>query len=179
MEFLERLGKLFSRNKENRWHMIKNLLDESFKNITDNWWTAIRNYVHNYSEFKQAFKTKYWSESIQKIVRDNLCNGKYNPTRGQTPMAYFLGKVCITRYLEPWILEESLVTKLSYHFEEGIVHARLCGQVKTIGGKEALLENYEQEDYYRRNQRRTRSPKRAAKWTASRQQTEGKLCQGQ
>ena len=113
--------------------MIKKFLDASFKNITDNWWTAIRNEVHNYQEFKQVFKTKYWSESIQIIVRDNLCNGKYDPTRGQSPTAYFLGKVCLARNLEPRIPEECLVTKLLYHFEEGIVHARVCGQVKTIG----------------------------------------------
>ena len=56
-------------------------------------------------------------------------------------MAYFLGKVCIARHLEPRILEKCLVTKLSYHFEEGIVHARLCGQVKTIGAMEALLDS--------------------------------------
>ena len=43
LEFLERLEELISRNKENQWHMIRNLLDETFKNITDNWWTAIRN----------------------------------------------------------------------------------------------------------------------------------------
>ena len=88
------------------------------------------------------------------IYGDNLCNGRYDLTRGQTPTAYFLGKVCIARHLEPRILEECLVTKIVYHFEEGIVQARLCGQVKTIGGMEALLESYEQEDYYRRNRRR-------------------------
>ena len=154
LEFLERLEEMFSRNKVNRWHMNKNLVDESFKNITDNWWTAIRNDVHNYPEFKQVFKTKYWSESIQNIIQDNLCNGKYYPTRGQSPTAYCLGKVCLARHLEPRIPEECLVTKLSYHFEEGIVRARLCVQMKTIGAMEALLESYEQEDYYKRNRRR-------------------------
>ena len=79
---------------------------------------------------------------------------RYNPTRGQTPTAYFLGKVCIARHLEPRIPDECLVTKLSYHFKEGIVRARLYGQVKTIAAMEALLESYEQEDYYRRNRRR-------------------------
>ena len=113
-----------------------------------------RNEVNSYTEFKQIFKTKYWSESIQNIVRDNLCNGKYDATRGQAPTSYFLGKVCIARHLEPKIPEECLITKLSYHFEEGIVRARLCGQVKTTGGMVALLESYEQEAYYRRNRRR-------------------------
>ena len=64
--------------------MIKNLLDESFKNINDNWWKAVRNEVNNYSEFKQIFKVKYWQESIQNIVRDNLSTGRYDAGRGQT-----------------------------------------------------------------------------------------------
>ena len=52
------------------------------------------------------------------------------------------------------IRDRCLITKLSYHFEEGIVRADLCGQVKTIGGMEVLLESYEQEAYYQRNRRR-------------------------
>ena len=74
--------------------------------------------------------------------------------RDRSPTAYFLGKVCIARHLEPRIPEECLVTKISYHFEEGITRARQCGQVKTIGAMEALLESYEREDYYRRSRRR-------------------------
>ena len=131
----ERLEELLNRNREARWHMVKGILDEGFKNIVDNWWTAIRNEVNSYEGFKQLFKLKYWSESIQNIVRDNLYIGKYDATREQTPTAYFLGKICIARHLEPKISEECLITKISYHFEEGIVRARLCGQVKTIGGK--------------------------------------------
>lgn len=126
--------------------------------MNDNWWTAIRNEVYNYNDFRQLFKSKYWSESIQNIIRDNLCNGKYDPNRGQTPTAYFLGKVCLARNLEPRIPEECLITKRSHHFEEGIIRARLCGQVKTIGAMEALLESYEQESYYRRSRSRMDAP---------------------
>ena len=61
-------------------------------------------------------------------------------------------------HLEPKIPEECLVTKLTYHFEERIVRARQYGQVKTIGGMEALLESYEQEAYYRGNRRRLENP---------------------
>ena len=85
-----------------------------------NWWTAIRNDAHNYTKFKQIFKNKFWSESIQNIIRDNLYNGRYDSTRGQTLTAYILGKVCVARHQEPRIQEECLVTKISYHFEEGI-----------------------------------------------------------
>lgn len=98
LEFIDRSEEYTSRVKENRWSIIKNLLDESFKQLYHNWWTAIRNEVHSYREFKQALKIKYWSESIQNIVRDNLCNGKYDSARGQTPTAYFLGKVCNARH---------------------------------------------------------------------------------
>ena len=61
--------------------------------------------------------------------------------------AYFLGKVCLARNLEPRIPEESLVTKLAFHYEGGIARARLTGQVKTIQAMAALLEGYEHEGY--------------------------------
>ena len=49
LEFLERVEEILNRLKETRWNMIKGILDECFKNITDNWWTVIRNEVCNLS----------------------------------------------------------------------------------------------------------------------------------
>ena len=99
----------------------RGMFDEYFKEIHDNWWTVTRHEIQIYEDFKTLFKAKYWSESTQNIVRDDICNGKYNASRGTTPTAYFLGKVCLARNLEPKIPEECMVTKLSYHYEEGIV----------------------------------------------------------
>ena len=93
MEFLERIEENITRHREMRWTSIRSMLDELFKDINDNWWTATRDDIQDYQEFKTLFKAKYWSESTQNIVRDNICNGKYDPYRGQTPTAYFLGKV--------------------------------------------------------------------------------------
>ena len=149
--------KLLTKTRENRWTTIRGILDEYFKGMTDNWWTATRHDLMNYEEFKQLFKAKYWSESTQNIVRDNLCNGNYDPARG-TPTAYFLGKVCLGRNLEPKIPEECLVSKLAYHFEEGIIRARLCGQIKTIQGMATLLESYENENYYHNIRQRRFEP---------------------
>ena len=42
---------------------------------------------------------------------------------------------------------------MAYHFDEGVIQARLCGQIKTISAMEALLGDYEQQDYYRRSRR--------------------------
>lgn len=97
------------------------MLDEYFKSLT-----ATRHNLHNYEEFKHLFKVNHWSESTQNIVRDNLCNGKYDLTR-RTLTSYFLGKLCFARNLEPKI-PECLVNKLAYHFEEGIVHI-LCADI--------------------------------------------------
>ena len=104
-----------------------------------------------YAEFKELFKSKYRYESTQNIVRDNICYGRYEASRGSTLTAYFLGKVCLARNLEPRIPEESLVTKLAFHYEGGIARARLSGQVKTIQAMAALLDGYEHEGYYRRS----------------------------
>ena len=97
-----------------------------------------------------------WSiESVQNIIRDDICHGRYDSIKGPTPTAYFLGKVCVAKYLDPKIPEECLVTKIASNFEEKIISARLSGEIKTIGVMETVLENYEQELYYRRSRWRS------------------------
>ena len=103
-----------ARNRETRWTAIRSMLDDYFKDVHDNWWTATRHEIQNYADFKTLFKAKYWSESTQNIVRDDICNGKYDHNKGTTLTAYFLGKVCMARNLEPKIPEECLVTCLLY-----------------------------------------------------------------
>ena len=134
LKFLERVDKILNRNKESRWTIIKGMLDEYFKNVFDNWWTVTRHEVHSYAAFKAAFKMKYWSESTQNIIRDNISNSKYDHNTGQSMTAYFLGKICLARNLEAAIPEECLVTKQAYHFNEGVSQGRLNGQIKTVQG---------------------------------------------
>ena len=64
MEFLERVTEWLNRTRENRWSIVKNFIDEGFKGINDNWWSAIRNEVHSYYGFQQMFREKYWSEPV-------------------------------------------------------------------------------------------------------------------
>ena len=40
IEFLERGEENLARNRENRWTVIRGMLNEYFKEIHDNWWTA-------------------------------------------------------------------------------------------------------------------------------------------
>ena len=103
------------------------------------------------TKFKKQFKEKYWSESTQNMIRNNLSNGRYETNIGQSPTSYFLGKVCMARNLEPRIPKECLVIQLSYHYEEGIKNARMCSQIKTISAMAKFLENYEHENQYQRN----------------------------
>ena len=51
----------------------------------------------------------------------------------------------MARNLEPAIPEESLVTKLAYHFSQGVSQGRLNSQIKTIQGMCTLLESHERE----------------------------------
>ncbi|KAI0231214.1 hypothetical protein L0F63_007209, partial [Massospora cicadina] len=153
-----RIEEYFTKHRGNRWRENKEVLDESFKEIADNWWMAIRDEVTDYQQFKRLFKAKYWSESTQNIARDGICHGKYNPYGNQTLTAYFLGKVCVAKHLEPRIPEECLVSKLSYHYEEDIIRARRNSQIKTVQAMTELLEMYEHEDYYRQSRRRYEKP---------------------
>ena len=77
MEFLKRLEELITQNRENRWSMIRGMIDETFKDTYDNRWTAVRPDIPDMTEFKKQFKEKYWSQSTQNMVRNNLSNGRY------------------------------------------------------------------------------------------------------
>ena len=66
-----------------------------FKDMYDNWWMAVRPDIQDMTEFKKQFREKYWSESTQNMVRNNLSNGRYEANVGQSPTSYFLGKVCM------------------------------------------------------------------------------------
>ena len=87
-------------------------------------------------------------------------------------------KVYLAKNLEPKIPEECLVTKLSYHYEEGIARARLCGQIKTIQSMAALLENYEHENYYRRSRQRNDYQLRDRNNTANNNNNQNKMATG-
>ena len=89
MEFIARIEEYFTKHRSNRWSTNKEVLDESFKEMTDNWWMAIRDDITDYLQFKRLFKAKYWSESTQNIARDDIRDGKYNPYGGNTLTAYF------------------------------------------------------------------------------------------
>ena len=89
LEFLERIEEVIHRNRESRWSIIKGMLDESFKNAFDNWWTATRHEVGSYDTFKTAFKQKYWSEATQNIIIDVITNGKFDVNGRQSMTTYF------------------------------------------------------------------------------------------
>ena len=89
MEFLARIEEHFKKHRITIWSSIREMLDEHFMEITDNWWTATRNEIMDYAQFKKLFKEKYWSEAIQNIIRDNICQGRYDVNRGTSPTTYF------------------------------------------------------------------------------------------
>ena len=131
MEFLKRIEENLLRTKETRWTVIRNMLDEMFKDVYDNWWTAMRPDIPSFQEFKNQFKSKYWSEATQHMIRSNLGHGRYDPRSGQSPNTYFLGKISVAGHLEPEIPEECLVTQLAYHYDGEVTKGRISGRIKT------------------------------------------------
>ena len=86
IEFIERVEENLARTRETRWTTIKSMIDDMFKEVHDNWWTAVRPDINNFSEFKKLFKDKYWSEATQHVVRNNISNGRFDPYLG--PVSY-------------------------------------------------------------------------------------------
>lgn len=73
LEFLRRFKEILHINKKSLWSTISGMLGECFKQVNDNnWWTVSRHKIFNFEEFKLSFKSKYWSETIQHIIRNDL-----------------------------------------------------------------------------------------------------------
>ena len=64
MLFLERVEEKIAKTGEDRWSVIRSMLDEMFRKVYDNWWMAMRPNIHNFQEFKKQFKSKYWSDAV-------------------------------------------------------------------------------------------------------------------
>ena len=79
IEFLKRVEELIERNRDTRWTTVRSLIDEMFRDTNDNWWTATRPEISCTQEFKTLFREKYWSESTQNVVRNDISNGRYEP----------------------------------------------------------------------------------------------------
>ena len=85
------------------------------------WWMANRSDIESYQQFKSLFKAKYWSETTQNLIRDNICHGHYKPQVGSSMTAYFLGKVCMAKHLEPAIPEAVSYTHLDVYKRQKLV----------------------------------------------------------
>ena len=68
MEFLARIEEYIAKHRGNRWVNNRELLDESFREMTDHWWMANRSEIEDYQQFKSLFKAKYWSETTQNLI---------------------------------------------------------------------------------------------------------------
>ena len=64
MEFLARIEEYFAKHRGSRWNNNREILDESFREMTDNWWMANRSENADYQQFRNLFKAKYWSETV-------------------------------------------------------------------------------------------------------------------
>lgn len=128
-EFLEWLEEPLQRNRENSWLIIKDMIDKCVQQVNYRCWTAIGEHINNFENFELHFRNKYLSES-QYILRDHICYG--NDRLGDKPTTYFLGKVCLAKCLEPNMLEESLVAKVAYHFDESVPRLGLPDMLRLL-----------------------------------------------
>ena len=76
IEFLKRVEELIEKNRETRWSSVRSMIDEMFRDTHDNWWMATRPEINDTQEFKKQFREKYWSESTQNVVRNDIIQNK-------------------------------------------------------------------------------------------------------
>ena len=55
MEFIARIDEHFNKYRITRWNSNREMLDECFREMNDNWWVATRNEIIDYTQFKKLF----------------------------------------------------------------------------------------------------------------------------
>ena len=65
LDVYKRQEEYFAKHRGSRWNNNREILDESFRDITDNWWMANQSEIADYQQFRNLFKAKYWSEPLR------------------------------------------------------------------------------------------------------------------
>ncbi|KAJ8985437.1 hypothetical protein NQ317_017069 [Molorchus minor] len=99
---------------------IKFHIRNSLKGEAETWFNIIEDNFETFEQFKDLFIGKYWCESYQSRIRENLFNGRFNEDYGYSMENYILKKFSYIKFLDPPMPENEVVRYLARHFESNI-----------------------------------------------------------
>lgn len=119
------------------------------------WWDMVSDDVRTFSEFEKKFISQYWGQTQQMRVRQDLLLGHYRQGGYDSREMYVIKKYSMIKYLIPRIEEIDVVTQLTRHFDNDVIHAVALRGVETIEQLIELVKKLDEAESY--NQQRNDS----------------------
>ena len=139
MEFLKELKEIqetYYPSENTRW-LSRHLTGEAAI-----WWRIVRGQVNTFQEFEEIFVEKYWGDTQQERIRDQLEYGRFNPNGSLSMIQYMERFVLQCRQLIPILSDRHLIKKLARHYNREIQIAVITRGITTINSFELLLHEY-------------------------------------
>lgn len=86
------------------------------------WFPNIEIKLHNFELFKEKFFSYFWGPAQQKIIKNELFGGEYDPRRGNSYHQYmqYIQLYSNAEYLDTEFIEEHLIGLVMQHFEPNL-----------------------------------------------------------
>jgi hypothetical protein len=132
----------------------------ALRSITDplgvQWVSSVVPTIHNYEQFKMAFKRNFWSASKQSIVKCSIYQDRYRKGSDLSMSQHFLRYAVLASYLEPKMPDVELIDALKFHFSIYVQNAFAASPLNYIQDALDLLKRLEVIEI-RENERRSNS----------------------
>lgn len=106
------------------------------------WWRLVKGQINNFAQFKEVFMRKYWSDTHQEAVRDQLEYGRFHSNGKRNMVEYMEHQLLKSRQLIPVISDQHLIKKLARHYDREIQIAVVTRGVRSISEFGTLLLEY-------------------------------------
>ncbi|XP_044760918.1 GATA zinc finger domain-containing protein 4-like [Coccinella septempunctata] len=107
---------------------IRNLLSEEALL----WFNNKEMNLDNFSDFKSKFLDYFWGPAQQKIIKNELFSGKFNPMKGSSYHRYAMHIYSVAQYLNADFTEEYIVSLIIQHFDKDLEDVLLLYDFKNM-----------------------------------------------
>lgn len=116
------------------------LIGQSLNYDAKDWWIARRDTISSWDEFKSKFLSRFWGDEIQRDIKRDIEYGFYKEESKITWSEYAGRKFATAIGLNPPMLEEEIVRNLIRHFDDPIVEAARCRNIKEMDSFLSFLD---------------------------------------
>jgi len=119
----------------------------AFRSVTDpiavQWLSTISSSIHNYEQFKLAFKRNFWSASKQSIIKCSIYQDRYQRGSDLSMSEHFLKYAVLASYLEPKMSDVEFMDAIKFHYPTYVQNSLATAQLTSIQDGLDLLKRLE------------------------------------